>query len=213
MKPIILIGGGGHCVSCIDVIEQLAEYTIAGIIDLPEKMRQTVLGYSIVGCDNDIGRFVEGIYGFLITVGQVKSASLRRSLFQKVLQAGGTLPKIVSPSTYVSSYAKLGQGTIVMHRAVINAGAEIGGNCIINTGAIVEHDSRVEAHCHISTGAIVNGGCVVEEGCFLGSGSVLLQGLRIARDTVIGAGAVVTNPIVESGTYVGQPARRIRADE
>ena len=33
MKPIILIGGGGHCISCIDVIEMTKEFSILGIID------------------------------------------------------------------------------------------------------------------------------------------------------------------------------------
>ena len=33
MKEIILIGGGGHCKSVIDVIEQENRFTIAGIID------------------------------------------------------------------------------------------------------------------------------------------------------------------------------------
>ena len=35
-EEIILIGGGGHCKSCIDVIEQEGKYQIAGIVDLPE---------------------------------------------------------------------------------------------------------------------------------------------------------------------------------
>ena len=36
MKKIILIGGGGHCKSCIDVIEQEGKYRIAGIVDMAE---------------------------------------------------------------------------------------------------------------------------------------------------------------------------------
>ena len=35
MKPLILIGGGGHCKSVIDVVES-AGYTILGIMDMPE---------------------------------------------------------------------------------------------------------------------------------------------------------------------------------
>lgn len=34
-KPLILIGGGGHCKSVIDVVES-AGYTILGIMDMPE---------------------------------------------------------------------------------------------------------------------------------------------------------------------------------
>ena len=37
MKELILIGGGGgHCRSCIDVIEQEQKFKIAGIIDKKE---------------------------------------------------------------------------------------------------------------------------------------------------------------------------------
>ena len=35
-KNLILVGGGGHCRSVIDVAES-AGYTIKGILDLPEK--------------------------------------------------------------------------------------------------------------------------------------------------------------------------------
>ena len=34
-KIPILIGGGGHCKSVIDVIEQEAKFEIAGIVDKP----------------------------------------------------------------------------------------------------------------------------------------------------------------------------------
>ena len=35
-KSIVLIGGGGHCKACIDVIEVEGKYNIIGIIDVPE---------------------------------------------------------------------------------------------------------------------------------------------------------------------------------
>ena len=45
MNKIILIGGGGHCKSVIDVIEQQAQYEIAGIVDKPEFINNKILGY------------------------------------------------------------------------------------------------------------------------------------------------------------------------
>ena len=33
MKKIILIGGGGHALSCIDVIESEKKFKIVGIVD------------------------------------------------------------------------------------------------------------------------------------------------------------------------------------
>jgi glycosyltransferase involved in cell wall biosynthesis len=46
----------------------------------------------------------------------------------------------------VSKYANIGEGSIVMSNAVINAFADIGKACIVNTGAIIEHD------CHLGDG-------------------------------------------------------------
>lgn len=37
VRPLILIGGGGHCKAVIDVAET-AGYTILGILDIPEKV-------------------------------------------------------------------------------------------------------------------------------------------------------------------------------
>jgi hypothetical protein len=38
MKKVFLIGGGGHCKSCIDVIENENKYKIKGIIDKKKKI-------------------------------------------------------------------------------------------------------------------------------------------------------------------------------
>ena len=51
MKKILLIGGGGHCKSVIDVIEQEERFEIAGIVDKPKLLGSKVLGYPIIGND------------------------------------------------------------------------------------------------------------------------------------------------------------------
>lgn len=38
----------------------------------------------------------------------------------------------------------------------------------------------------------------------------IIQGKSIVGDSIVGAGAVVVRNIVETGTYVGVPARRER---
>ena len=53
-EDLILIGGGGHCKSCIDVIELEDKYRIAGIVDLPEKLGQFLMGYSYLAVDDDL---------------------------------------------------------------------------------------------------------------------------------------------------------------
>ena len=77
-EKIILIGGGWHCLSCIDVIESENRFTISGIIDIPEKRGQKVLSYSFIGTDNEIGELIKEYSYFFITIGQIKSAQSRK---------------------------------------------------------------------------------------------------------------------------------------
>lgn len=185
MKNIILIGAGGHCRSCIDVIEQLGEYKILGLIDSNIKVGESVLGYKILGTDENIKDFIKECPNFLVTIGQIKSSVPRVNVFESVKKLGGNFPVIISPRAYVSPHAKIGEGTIVMHDALVNTGAVIGNNCILNTKSLCEHDVVVHDHCHISTGAILNGDCLVGAKSFIGSNSVLKQGSKIEEGTIV----------------------------
>jgi sugar O-acyltransferase (sialic acid O-acetyltransferase NeuD family) len=190
MKEIILIGGGGHCKSVIDVIEQEKMFEIVGIVDKKNLIDSDVLGYPIIGSDSDFESLAKKFSYALITVGQVRSPTLRISLFDAVKKAGFILPKIISSKAYVSKHSSIGIGTIVMHNAIINAGASVGENCIINSKALIEHDSKISNHCHISTNAIINGDVTVGEGSFIGSGAITNNSILIKKNSFIKAGTV-----------------------
>lgn len=203
-KNLILIGGGGHCKSVIDVAES-AGYKILGILDRPEEVGKKVFTYEIIGVDDDIPKFIDKAE-FVVTVGFIKNPSLRIKLYNKVLEAGGKFATLIASTAYVSRYAKIGQGTVVMHRAFVNAGTEIGENVIVNTFANIEHDTYIGNQCHISTGVMVNGDCKVSDNCFIGSQSVLSNGISICSDVVIGAGSFIRKSIFQAGIYSGNPA-------
>lgn len=210
-KDLILIGGGGHCKSLIDVAESVG-YSIIGVLDLPELVGNDILSTHVVGTDKDIAAYVDKAV-FVIAVGFIKDPSVRISLYNRVKRAGGHLATIVAATAYVSEYASLGEGTVVLHNAFVNAGAKVGDNVILNSFCDIEHDSVIGNHCHISTGAIVNGDCCVGERCFVGSQSVLVNGVVLGNDILVGAGAVVRNNILEKGIYTGNPAKLINNKE
>ena len=195
MNDIILIGGGGHCKSVIDVIEQEGKFKIAGIVDKPELLGSKILGYSVIGNDDDLSSLAKRYKYALITVGQIKSPDLRIELFSLASKAGFLLPSIISPRAYVSKHAVVGKGAIVMHDALINANAKIGENCIINSKALIEHDAVIENHCHISTGSIINGGTVVKCHTFFGSNSVAKENIVIEKQSVVGVGVSVMKSV------------------
>ena len=171
MEEILLIGGGGHCKSVIDVIEQEGRFSIAGIIDKRELLGQEVLGYKVIGSDDDLEKFSKKYKYAFITVGQIHSNTVRVKLFKILKKLNYQLPVIISPLAYVSRYATVDEGSIVMHHALVNADAHVGKNSIINSKALIEHDSSIGDHCHISTATVINGGVKVIENSFVGSNS------------------------------------------
>lgn len=204
-RSLLLIGGGGHCKSVIEVAES-AGYKIKGILDVPDEVGKEVLpGHKVIGTDYDIPQYVDDC-DFIITVGFIKNPALRIKLYNKVKEAGGKLATIVASTAHVSKYAKVGEGLVIMHNAFVNAGAKIGDNCIINTFVNIEHDAEIGNQCHISTGTMVNGECKIGDNCFIGSQSVCANCIEIGSDIIVGAGSVVRKSIHTKGIYAGNPA-------
>ena len=191
MNDIILIGGGGHCKSVIDVIEQEGKFNIIGIVDKQEFLGLDVLGYPVIGNDGNLTNLLNKCKYALVTIGQIKSSSPRIELFELASKIGFIFPSIISPRAYVSKHAVIGKGTIIMHDVVINANTKIGDNCIINSKALIEHDCNIESHCHISTRATINGNVSIGGRSFIGSNSISKQDILIPRHSFIKAGSVI----------------------
>jgi sugar O-acyltransferase (sialic acid O-acetyltransferase NeuD family) len=187
MKKIILVGGGGHCKSCIDVIENENKYKIIGIID---KKKNFLLNYKVFAESYLNKKLIKNNYAF-VTVGQIKNYKVRAKLFNRLKDLGFKIPSIISPSAYISKHAVIGPGTIVMHGAIINAGAVIGNNCIINTNSLIEHDVVIGDHTHISTEVTINGGVTIAEKVFIGSRSIIKDNISIGECSIVGAGLYV----------------------
>jgi len=191
LKPnIVLIGGGGHCVSLIDIIENGDEFNILGILD-PNIKENNILGYKILGGDNLIPELVNENTYFLISVGQIKSYFSREKIAKTLAKYNAKLATVISSLAYVSKHANIGEGTAIMNHAVVNATAKIGKNCIINTKSNIEHGVSIADFCHISTSAVVNGDSIIGKGSFVGSNATISNGVLIEERSIINAGKFI----------------------
>jgi sugar O-acyltransferase (sialic acid O-acetyltransferase NeuD family) len=203
-NAIVLIGAGGHSRACIDVIERVNEFKIAGLVGKQGELGTVQCGHAVIAVDDDLPSLA-GKYPFaLVAVGQIESPALRAGIYERALASGFEMPSIVSPTAYVSPHATIGKGSIVMHGAIVNAGARIGINCIINSGALVEHDVSVGDHCHISTNATLNGSVKIGAGSFVGSGSVIRDQVSIGEQSIIGMGLCVRHDCSDYTRFTGQ---------
>jgi sugar O-acyltransferase (sialic acid O-acetyltransferase NeuD family) len=188
MKPLLLLGSGGHARSLIDLIEAEGQWCIHGLVGLPEQVGATVLGCPVIGTDADLPSLRVACTAAVLAIGQLPDPAPRQRLAALLLQLGFHCPVLISPHAVVSRHARLGSGTVVAHGAIVNAGAVVGAHCILNSRALIEHDVQLGDHCHVSTGALLNGSVQLGPGSFIGSGAMLREGLQLPAGTVISAG-------------------------
>ena len=121
--------------------------------------------------------------------------------------------KLFHPSSVISKFSYISDGTVVMPLAVINVGVKIGEHCIINTGAIIEHDCILHDFVHVSPNATLCGSVVIGRYSWIGAGAIVIQGIKIGENVTIGAGSVVINDIPDNTIVVGNPAKIIKVKE
>lgn len=201
-KPVSIIGSGGHARVVIALLHATG-HSVNGLYDdsYTSSKQEQIMGCPLLGKLSDIP--ARG--PVILAVGDNK---FRNHLFERF--AGSVLmDNAVHPRAHFEPTTRLGNANQVFANVYVNALAHIGDNNILNTGCIIEHECSVGSHNHISLGTVLSGRVQIGNRCFIGANAVVKDGVCIADDITIGAGAVVINDIHESGTYVGNPVRKL----
>ena len=211
MERIVLIGGGGHCKSMIDVICRQGAYEIAAITDQRDRIGQILCGFQVNYTDDDLeSLYAAGIRMAAVSVGGIGDFSLRARLYKRAAEIGFQFPMICDPSAVVSVHTRIGDGVFIGKLCVVNAGTDIQSMAIINTGAIVEHDCRIGAFAFLSPAVTLSGGVTVGEHMHIGTGASIIQQVSIGAYSMIGAGSIVVKSMGDHVKAYGNPCREVK---
>lgn len=195
---MILFGASGHCKSVIDIAESIGERVHIIYDDNPK---------AEAVCHIPIQKYLSGVSRssdtWIISIGNNK---IRKEVYEKLGKKYGIL---VHKTASVSSWATLGDGSVVMAKAVINSCTSIGKQSIINSAAVIEHDCEIGDFVHISPNASLAGGVIVGEGTQIGIGACVLPEIKIGKWVTVGAGAVIIKDVPDGAVVVGNPGRVI----
>ena len=214
MANLILIGGGGHCLSVLDSVLALGTWNVVGIADPDLEPGISFLGVPVLG-DDDIltSVFADGTRNAAVTVGSIGNPGTRERLASRARAIGYTLPSIVDSTATVGAAVEIAEGAWVGKRAVLNCGAHVAACAIVNTGAIVEHGASVGGFSHISVGAVLCGDAQTGYGSHIGPGATVLQGVSIGDHAFVAAGAVVLSDVPNRTRVAGVPAKKMSGGE
>ncbi|MGE5390772.1 MAG: acetyltransferase [Deltaproteobacteria bacterium] len=207
MKPVIIIGAGGHTKVLIDTLQGYGR-KIEGITDIDAKKRSNSFsGIPIIGEDNVILDYNPESVSLINGLGMVGRTSRRREIYDYFKGCGYQFDQVIHPSAILSPKTELSEGVQIMAGAIIQPGSRIGHNSIINTGAIIDHDAAIGSHVHVAPGVTISGGVSIGDGSLIGTGATVIQGVKISANCIIAAGSVVIRDVAEGTTIMGIPAR------
>ncbi len=211
MKNIVIIGASGHGGVILDCIEQESKYNMMGFVDSFKEKGGKQDGYEILGSEYDLPYLMEmlNIYGGIVAIGD---NWIRKSVMERILEIVPNFRFISSihPKATIGKNVKVGNGTIIMPGAIVNANCEIRDFCILNTNSSLGHDSVMDDFSSISSG-VTSGGCF-----YLGKFSAvclaakIIENIRVMEHTVIGAGSLVVKDVTDCVVVYGSPARIVR---
>ena len=204
MTKIAILGFGGHTRSSINL---LLNYFNSGDISIyddsfVEGRQEMINSIPLIGSVNGI----KASQDIFLSIGD---NTLRKKYFLKFKN------QIIRNTIFHSDSLQeknitFGVANQIFAHSYINSQVTIGDNNIINTGAIIEHEAIVGNHNHISIGVKMCGRSAIGNDCLIGAGAVVVDKISICDNVIIGAGSVVIRDIEDAGTYVGNPAKRIK---
>jgi len=207
MKPVIVIGGGGHAKVVVATLRELGA-EVLGFTDTDPR-RAALAGLARLGGDEAVLDYPPAEILLAQGLGSVQPAALRAQVFGKFKDLGYSFITLVHPAATVAADVEIGEGTVVFAGSVVQPGTRIGSNAILNTRCSVDHDCTIGPHVHIAPGATLSGGVMAADGCHIGIGAAVIQGISIGADALVGAGAVVLRDVIAGSRVFGVPARAI----
>ena len=193
---IFLYGASGHAKVICSVLEAM-NFSISGIFD-DNVLLKKLNNYDVIGpYDSRLSNDSK----FIITIGDNKTRKkVAESVFSNFLS-------IKHPSAIVDRLTKIGKGTVVLHKSLIQRDVIIGDHCIINSSASIDHDCIIDNFVHIAPGVVLCGSVNVGEGTLIGAGSTILPNLNIGKWVTIGAGSIITKSIPDYSIIYGMQAQ------
>lgn len=207
---MIIIGAKGFAKEVLDILEKNGEKNIHFFDDInigePNLVYNKYIIYRTL--DEVIFHFKNVSNKFTLGLG---NPLFRKQLADKFDKIGGLLSSTISKFAIIGMHdVYIGDGSNVMHNAIISNSTHIGIGCLIYFNVQITHDCEIGDFVELSPNATILGRVKIGNNTIIGAGATILPDIVIGSNVIVGAGSVVLKDIPDNFIVAGVPAKLIR---
>lgn len=162
-EKLLLVGAGGFG----RVVSELAGQTYdCAFVDDGVDIGKVICDIPVIGHTENLLELFAKYKNLVIVIG---NNVVRERIYDLAKDIGYSFPNLISPSAYISPYAQLGWGCVILNNAVVQNGATVGNGVLLNPGVEIHHDSLVGDYDLIYTNSVVRTYAKVEKCVRIGS--------------------------------------------
>ena len=168
-EKLLLVGAGGFGRMVAE--QAMLQYDCA-FVDDGQSVGTEICGIPVAGGLADLPELRKEYDLLVVGIGNNR---FRAQVYEKAKALGFAFPNIVAPSAYISPFAEVGCGCVLMQNACVQNGASVGNGVLLNAGT--------EVHC----------GGTVGDYDLLYTNSTIRTGAKVGRYARIGGNVTVCN--------------------
>ena len=183
---LLLVGAGG--LGRVTLEHAMEKYQCS-FVDDSYPVGMEICGAPVVGAIADLPALRKEYQLLVVTIG---NNALREKLYAQADALDYEFPNILARTAYVSPFAQLGWGCILLNNAVVQNGVQVGNGSILNVGAEAHHDCTIDDFTLIYTNSVIRTGVTVGKRAKIGSTVTVSNFAAVPEDAVVPDGFVVT---------------------
>ncbi len=117
----------------------------------------------------------------------------------------------IHPSVQIlADDVEIGEGSLICAGSILTTNIKIGKHAHLNLHTTIGHDTIIDDFFTTAPGVKISGNCKIGNRVYIGTNASIREKISICDDVTIGLGSGVVKHIIESGTYVGCPVKKIK---
>lgn len=141
-----------------------------------------ICGVKVIGRVSDLPKLFDTYKLLVVTIG---NNAVRERIYDTAEKIGYDFPNLIHSSAYVSPYAKMGCGCVLLNNSVVQNGCTVGNGVLLNPGVEVHHDCSVDDFSLIYTNSVVRTYAKVGKRVRIGSNCTVCNNATVSDDADI----------------------------